>query len=315
MNLETTSCDLCGKVDYVIFYAGAEWKQPVPNGIMLVLCQRCGLIYLNPRPSQDAIGAFYGEDYPPYRPAIEDERFIVMRWMRRRKLVQRRKMVEYYSRRKSGRILDVGCATGLFLHEMAQAGWQVAGVDPSLSAATYARTRFNLNVFQGTLEEAPYSPESFDVVTFWDVLEHTFSPTAELSRAVRLLKPGGLVAVSIPNWDSLERRLFGAHWIGFDPPRHLYVFTRSTLNVLLKKSGLRTLGWVCFMPSYYPFIISLERWLRSVSPLWAQRVSRWLNFPGVRFIFEPWFIVLNRLKCGGVISVFARKDGMEARCE
>jgi len=269
--METPHCDLCAADDAEVIYRSVDWQRHAPDGIALVRCRRCCLMYLNPRPSPDEIGAYYLPDYGPFRPAVEDERFGPMRWIRRHKLIRRRKLVERFSGRKSGRILDVGCATGLFLHEMALAGWQVAGVEPTASAADYARTRLGLDVFEGVLEQAPFPPRSFDAVTFWDVLEHTFSPAATLERAADLLRPAGLVTINIPNWHSLDRRLFGAHWIGLDPPRHLYVFTRATLTALLQKSGFRVLDWICFMPSYYSFIISLDRRLSATSPRWARR--------------------------------------------
>jgi SAM-dependent methyltransferase len=306
--MEQPSCDLCGGQDADTLYAGIGWTQPVPDGIALVRCRQCGLMYLSPRPGPDEIGAYYPPDYAPFRPAIEDEKWGLMRWMRQRKMIQRRKWVERFSRRQSGDILDVGCATGLFLNEMARAGWHAKGVELAASAAEYARRRLGLDVFQGTLGQVTWPPESFDAITFWDVLEHTFSPISELRRAASLLKPGGLVAINVPNWHSLDRRLFGPYWIGLDPPRHLYVFTRSTLTALLERAGLSVLGWVCFMPSYFPFIISLERWLQTISPRWARRVGRALNLPGARFVFEPWFTVANWLRRGGVISVFALKE-------
>lgn len=306
--METTLCDLCGADASNIVYSGAGWKQVVPQGVVLVQCRQCGLMYLSPRPGPDEIWQYYPNDYLPFRPTIESERFGLMRWMRRRKLAQRRRWIEYFGRRQSGIILDVGCATGLFLHEMALAGWQVAGVEPIAAAAEYARTHLGLNVFQGWLGQAPYPDKSFDVITFWDVLEHTYSPLTELMQTAKLLRPGGLVAINIPNWHSLDRRLFGPHWIGFDPPRHLYVFTRSTLTALLEKTGFRPIAWACFMPSYFSFVISLERWLQFRSPDWAPRVRRVLNIPGMRFIFEPWFTVSNWLKLAGVITVFALKE-------
>jgi len=305
--MERPACDLCGANATETLYAGADWKQPVPDRIALVRCRRCGLMYLDPRPGSGEIAAYYPPDYEPFRPAIEDERSGLMRWMRRRKLIQRRMLIERYSGRKTGRVLDVGCATGLFLHEMELGGWQTAGVELAASATEYARVRFGLDVFQGQLDQAPFSPASFDVVTFWDVLEHTFSPSAELTRAARLLRPGGLIAINIPNWHSLDRRLFGAHWIGLDPPRHLYVFTRATLAALLDKAGLQVLDWLCFVPSYFSFAISLERQLRATSPRFAQWARPALNLPGARLVFEPWFAAANWLKRGGVIAVFARK--------
>jgi SAM-dependent methyltransferase len=308
IEMETVACDLCGANDTTALYAWDDWGEPRLPGAFLVACQRCGLMYLNPRPDQNEIGAYYPPEYSPYRPAIEDEHFALMRWVRRRKLVVRRQLIERYSGAQTGRLLDVGCATGLFLHEMALAGWNALGVEPSPQAATYAHERTGLEVFQGWLGDAPFEPASFDVVTYWDVLEHTFSPSAELARCVRLLKPGGLLAINVPNWDSVERRVFGPYWNGFDPPRHLYTFTRPVLTALLTQAALRPLAWTCFMPSYFSFIISLDRWLKVRRPAWAAPVRRVLNFPSIRFLFEPWFWACNRLGQGGVIAVFAQKD-------
>jgi len=306
--MQTTSCDLCNADDSVTLYAGDAWRQSVPNGLALVRCRQCGLMYMNPRPGPAEIGSYYADSYTPYKQAIEDEHGRLMRWARRRKLIARRRIIERFSGLRSGRILDVGCATGLFLHEMALAGWQTAGIEPNASAAHYGRSRFGLDVFEGMIEQAPYRPGSFDVVTFWDVLEHTFSPSETLSRSAELLRPGGLLTINVPNWDSIERQWFGPHWIGLDPPRHLYVFTRDTLTELLYRAGFRPLAWICFMPSFFSFVISLERWLNSAAPRWAAPVSRFLCFPGMRLPFEPAFAMVNRLQRGSVIAVFARKE-------
>lgn len=305
--MESPSCDLCGANEFTRLYRGAELPEPAPAEVALVRCERCGLIYLNPRPRPEEIGAFYPPDYMCFRPAVEDERWGLMRRVRGRKLAQRRRRVEHYSLQTPGRVLDVGSSTGLFLHEMQQAGWETTGVEPTPSAAGYARERFGLEVHTCMLAEAPLAPESFDAITFWDVLEHTFSPTAELQRTARLLKPGGVVAINVPNWHSPDRKLFGPFWIGLDPPRHLYVFTRPTLEALVRKAGLEPLAWECFMPSYYSFILSIDRWLSVRAPRLAGPVQRFLNFPGVRFLFEPYFTPANWLRRGGVIALFARK--------
>jgi SAM-dependent methyltransferase len=229
--------------------------------------------------------------------------------MRRRKLVKRRRLIERYLGQRQGRVLDVGCATGLFLREMSQAGWQAAGIEPIASAADFARRRFGLDVFQGMLGEAAYESESFDVVTLWDVLEHTFSPSTELVNAARLLRPGGLLALSVPNWDSPDRWIFGRHWQGLDSPRHLFVFTRDSLTRLLTQAGFSILAWVCFIPSYFSFVMSVQRWLETINPPFSKFTTRVLNIPGVRFPFEPWFTLNSWLGKGAIISVFARKTG------
>ncbi len=304
---ETTRCDLCGADDAAVIFKGEQWQGAAPDGVALVRCRRCRLMYLNPRPTRDMIANFYPDDYAPFRPAIEDERLPLMRWMRRHKLVKRRQLLEHFSGRRRGRVLDVGCATGLFLHEMQHAGWDAVGVEPTTTAANYARTRFGLNVVEGTLAGAELTPASFDVVTFWDVLEHTFSPRAELMRSASLLRPGGLIAINVPNWNSFDRRWWGPHWIGYDPPRHLYVFTRETLARLLNEAGFQIVDWLCFMPSYFPFVESFTRWLRAHAPRLTAPIARTLNVPGMRFAFEPALNVANRTRRGVVISVFARK--------
>jgi hypothetical protein len=139
-------------------------------------------------------------------------------------------------------------------------------------------------------------------------LEHTFSPQAELARTADLLRPGGLVVVNVPNWDSFDRTLFGPHWQGLDTPRHLYVFTRSTLTSLLTRAGFEVLAWQCFMPGYFTVLPSLQRWLNTLSPKLARVVLRVLYLPGMRLPFEPWFGLMNSLKRGPVISAFARKS-------
>jgi len=305
--MEIIPCDLCGAEDTEIIFSPDSGQRLFPSGTALVRCRRCGLLYLNPRPSVKEIGAWYPADYAPYRSAIESEPSPLMRFVRRVKLERRRKLIEKYSGLKTGTILDVGCSTGLFLHEMQQHGWRALGVELISSAAEYARSLFKLDVFVGELPQAPFPPGFFDVITFWDVLEHSFSPMASLSCAARLLKPGGLLLLNIPNYHSLDRVIFGADWIGYDPPRHLYVFTRGTLSALLERNGFQPFRRLGFISSYFSFIISLESWLARHFPLLAKPVGKALNIPGVRVLFEPFFGLMNALGRGGVIAVLAFK--------
>ena len=304
---EEVACDLCGSTAALPLYTLTDVVHQLPGEFTLRGCTGCGLIYLSPRPTPNSIGLYYPPDYTPYRPPIEDERFALMRYMRRRKLIKRRALIEQYSHMRQGRVLDVGCATGLFLHEMQLAEWEAVGVEPIQSAAEFARRRFGLQVYQGMLTDAPFAPESFDVLTFWDVLEHTFSPHAELKQAAQLLKPGGLIVINVPNWDSFDRKPFGVNWQGFDPPRHLYVFTRQTLAQLLEESGFRVLDWVCFMPGFFTWVVSIQRWLLVKHPRWTKPVMHLLMFPGVRLLFEPWFALMNARRTAPVISVFAQR--------
>ncbi len=122
------------------------------------------------------------------------------------------------------------------------------------------------------------------------------------------MRPNGLLALSIPNWNSVEQLLFKRHWQGLDSPRHLYVFTRETLTTYLNDAGFSVSDWVCFMPSYFSFIISIKRWLQSKNPALSRFVWRLLTIPGMRILFEPFFAFINHQGKGSVITVFAIKQ-------
>ncbi|MBK7893379.1 MAG: class I SAM-dependent methyltransferase [Anaerolineaceae bacterium] len=146
---------------------------------------------LNPRPTESSIEAYYPSTYAAYRPAIADERWVIMRWKRRYNLQHQIRSVT--DRELNGRLLDIGCATGNYLAEMRKLNWDVNGIELQTEAAQYAQKRLNLDVYNGDLLTYPASQNKFDVITMWDVLEHTHQPLQVLAKARNLLKPGGLL--------------------------------------------------------------------------------------------------------------------------
>jgi len=150
------------------------------------------------------------------------------------------KLVERFS--KESRILDVGCSTGFFLEIAESNNWDAYGVEVSEYASHYAREELGLNVFTGTVKEASFSDEFFDVVTMWDVLEHLADPASDLVEINRILKRGGLVFVTTPNISSLAARLTGKKWFGFAKVReHTFYFCPSTLTKMLQKAVFEVL--------------------------------------------------------------------------
>jgi SAM-dependent methyltransferase len=273
-----------------------------------VECQGCGWLRQNPRPTVETIGYFYPADYINYIGAVEDEPSRWRQWDRRYGLIKRRRAIERLQ--PSGRILDVGCATGIFLHEMQQAGWDVAGVEPNQGAAAYAQERFGLPVHLGMLREAALPGESYDVVTLWDVLEHLHTPWADLVEAHRLLKPGGLIALRIPNLESGGRRWFGPAWLGWDLPRHLYFYPRQALAGALSDLGFEVEGFRCIAASYYAWVMSLQFYLAdrySPNARGPQRILRILRSYPARLGLAPVFWAVSQARLSAIITVFARK--------
>ena len=138
-----------------------------------------------------------------------------------------------------GRLLDVGCGRGDLAIWFAQRGWRVAGVEPAAAAAGLAAER-GIEVHHGTLDDAPWAPETFDAVTFNHSLEHVPDPRLTLRQAGTLVRPGGLVIVSVPNFGGWQRRLFRSRWFHLDLPRHLQHFDRGSLAEMARAAGLES---------------------------------------------------------------------------
>jgi SAM-dependent methyltransferase len=139
---------------------------------------------------------------------------------------------------KKGRLLDIGCGNGCFLALMRDAGWEVLGVDTDPVGAQLAQERRGVPVIVGTLADARLPADSFDAVTLDHVIEHVHDPFGLLAESYRVLRPGGLLVLTTPNVASLCHKLFHECWVHLDPPRHLYLFSLSTLKVLGQRCGL-----------------------------------------------------------------------------
>ncbi|MBN1218118.1 MAG: class I SAM-dependent methyltransferase [Anaerolineae bacterium] len=154
-----------------------------------------------------------------------------------------------------GCLLDVGCAKGVFLDVARREGWQPIGLEISSFASQYARDNFGLEVFIGTLGEAPWPDASFDVITMLDVIEHLIDPSSVLLQARRLLKAGGILVIETPNARSILHyaakliytlSMTSVKWpvfqiYGVGPEGHVIFFDQNTLIYLLNKNGFEFL--------------------------------------------------------------------------
>jgi len=211
-----------------------------------------------------------------------------------------------------GRLLDVGCATGVFLDGMRRRGWQVQGVEPSTYAVRYARERFGLDVFEGLLEAAALPTASFDAITMWDVLEHVHEPRPVLSELARLLRPGGILVLSLPNPDSLEARLLDEFWLGWDLPRHLNLFRPALLREHLARHGMPVERIRSFTAGHAVMVMSLERRLRAAG--FGPTLPRLLNTLPVRLLSRIYYSgPASWFNLSSIMVVFARRRADRAR--
>lgn len=140
--------------------------------------------------------------------------------------------------RSGSRLLDVGCGGGDSLVRMKSLGWDAEGVDVDPSAVATARAR-GATVHQGDLASARYPDNTFDAIYVSHVVEHVHDPVGLLRECRRVLKVAGTLVVLTPNVDSWGHRRFGGAWHGLDPPRHLMLFRRETLEQVVTAAGLQ----------------------------------------------------------------------------
>ena len=193
----------------------------------LVRCRRCGLQYVSPRLSAQMIMTAYSEG--------EDPTYVSQLEARERTFGAALEAIEQKVPGK-GRLLDIGTAAGAFVAAARKRGWQAEGCEPNAWMADWGSRHYGITIRQGGLFEQSYPDGSFDVITLWDVIEHTPDPKAVLDRCRALLKPGGVLVVNYPDIGSWIARALGRRWL-FLTSVHLYYFDRRTMRMLLEKTG------------------------------------------------------------------------------
>lgn len=308
---ESAPCDFCGSEEAQPLFEGPDRLLGLPGCFRVVRCVQCGLLRQDPRPTRETMAFYYPPEYEPYSVAIDEEPSLWRRFDRRYGMRKRQRAIERFC--AGGRLLDVGCATGNFLYEMARTGrWQVEGVEPNAEAARYGRERLGLTIHIGELTSVDLPPASYDVITMWNVFEHLHHPMANLRAVARLLKPGGWFVFSIPNLHSWEYRLSGKYWVGWELPRHFYYPTPELMTSMLESVGLRIRDWRCLGGAHLSFLLSLRFWLEGVAGRTA--LTRGIlvlsgTLP-VRLVIAPLFALITRLNRASLITGFAQREGV-----
>jgi SAM-dependent methyltransferase len=229
--LEFTPCALGCVSDDEEILVGHDRLHGLPGDYHVVKCRNCGLLRTNPRPTSESMERYYPEDYGPYQstavnltqrsqPAIRSLSKL---------LDPRTKIVPQLS---PGRMLEIGCGSGAFLHQMANLGWQVEGLEMNAKAAARAHA-LGYPVRAASLERASDPREPYDLIVGWHVFEHLQNPVLVLQKLHRWSKNNGWLALSMPDAGSWEFKLFRDKWYALQVPTHLYHYTPDSLKKVL----------------------------------------------------------------------------------
>jgi len=252
-------CELCGSEHCSRLFKGQDWLYGLAVQSEVVRCDDCGLIYLWPQPVRPL--DFYPYNYAPHvgqpKPASAD---VACSIGRRRGLLRKARLANQYQQRA---LLDIGCAAGEFIAVIrALDGWMLWGMDRSERAVRHARQYFGVDVWVGDVPGLPLPNRSIGVVTMWHVLEHLPQPLAALRDIARVLQPDGVLMLACPMVDSWEAWMFGRYWAGYDVPRHLFVYSRQTLQRMLRQAGFEASEIPNVVWGYNSAKISSAFWLR-----------------------------------------------------
>lgn len=228
-------------------------------------CKDCGLLYTTPRPNKDEIGKYYKSD-EYYSHQENKEGFIPKVYEKVKSINLKNKYTIATEKTRKGKILDIGCGVGDFLHTMEQHGWEGTGVEPSEEAKAIAKKRIKAQLLSSE-EQENLTEGSFDVITMWHVLEHVDAQRWQIQQLYRLCKPGGRIIIALPNYKSYDGQYYKAAWAAYDVPRHLNHFNEETIIKIFEESHLKhikteKLRWDAYYISYMS-----EKYLHHSLPL------------------------------------------------
>lgn len=198
-------------------------------------------MFVRPTPTPKQLSAYYAQEYYN-KPSVL---LALIQSLRPR----------FFDGLKPGKLLDVGCGSGHFLQSMHNRGWTATGTEVSDSSKPLLQEliKKGIAVKYGNLADIDFVPGSFDLITFWHVVEHLAVPSGELAYAHKLLKKSGQLFIAVPNIKSASFALFKCNWFHLDAPRHLNHFSPQTLSLLLEKNGFEAKRISHFSFEFNPF--------------------------------------------------------------
>jgi 2-polyprenyl-3-methyl-5-hydroxy-6-metoxy-1,4-benzoquinol methylase len=277
------ACPTCGGSD-----SRTELEK---DHLAVVRCASCDLVYVTPTFDEAHYKRVYAS--AEYQDIVRDLGIKSHEYRVRRFGAER---VELMGRHLPGvarpRYLDVGCSTGFVVEAARDRGWTAVGLDLNPSAVEYGRGR-GLDLRAVALEDAGFEPGSFDAVSLFDVLEHLLDPLRTLRASARLLRPGGIVFLYVPNYDSASRMLMGKHAHFIWPTHHLNYYTPATITDLMLREKLT------------PVYVATEG-LDIVDYLWYRREVQGKDDGGLEEIADLLQFFINAGAYGKNLRVIAR---------
>lgn len=228
----------------------------------LLMDKDLDMLITSPQPKAKDMGRYYeSEDYISHTDSKSSVFDKVYQLVKSYTIKQKLQLINsFLSKEKT--ILDIGCGTGDFITFCKHNGWNITGVEPNKQARNLASIKINSEanktvIFESIESLIKNNSEKYDVITMWHVLEHVPNLEEYISYLKQLLKPNGTLVIAVPNYKSYDANHYGKFWAAFDVPRHLWHFSKSSIQKIFLKFDLELIRTVPMkFDSYYVSLLS-----------------------------------------------------------
>jgi SAM-dependent methyltransferase len=249
-----THCPVCGSSSIKAVFAAKDHTVSQQEFTILE-CENCCLRFTQDIPVETESGAYYkAEDYISHTNTSKGFINRLYQSVRKRTLVQKRKLIERITGLRKGKLLDVGAGTGAFADQMKSHGWELTALEPDQGAREVSARLYKIEIRPADeLFKLPVG--SFNAITLWHVLEHVHDLHGYIKQFKQLLKPDGKLFIAVPNYTSIDAGIYGKDWAAYDVPRHLYHFCPKAMKELIESHGMKIIK---YLPMWYDsFYISM----------------------------------------------------------
>ena len=263
----------------------------------LYKCHSCSFVFTQDYPEENAIGLYYeSDDYISHSNTSKGFSNKIYRVARNAMLRKKRGIINYVTGLNNGSLLDIGSGTGHFANIMKVAGWNVKGIEINEKAREFSILNFGLEVNDpGKIDSL--EANSFECITLWHVLEHFHHPFKYAADIFRLLKPGGVCVIALPNCNSYDASHYKEYWAAYDVPRHLWHFNPSTFTLFAEKAGFR-LTEIRTLPLDVFYISSLSEKYKKASMSFIKGM--------IRAKFYAFLTLFNKKRSSSVIYILRK---------
>lgn len=229
-------CRICGAAENKpVVTRIRDWELGVPGEFDFVQCRTCSQVQLSPFPTLEMLQAAYPSHYPAFVEGASVSPLYEFLYKIHQRVFSFTKVKSRVA--QGGRVLDVGCGNGRMLDSFRRLGaTELQGIDFSEAVMPILK-RKGIAAFRGVFLDFKKEADYYDLAIMNNYIEHVLDPPAELVKARQLLKPGGVLFGTLPNFDGVDRLIFGRYWGGNHVPRHTFQYTPASLGKLLREAG------------------------------------------------------------------------------